>query len=101
MVLLGIVPELMHVPPTTSRFSIRATRFPDLAPCMAARCPAGPEPMTIRSYCCIAGLGAHPILTRWPRGAGAGLARRGQGSGAATHSQESTPMHKRVVARTV
>ena len=33
----------------------RATRFPDLAPWMAARWPAGPEPITIRSKVCIAG----------------------------------------------
>src|SRR5579863_3867367 len=49
MVLLGIVPVLTQAPPTTSRTSITATRLPDFAPWMAARCPAGPEPMTRRS----------------------------------------------------
>src|SRR5215203_1123895 len=49
MVLLGMVPVLMHVPPTTSRRSTIATFRPILAPWMAARWPAGPEPMTTRS----------------------------------------------------
>src|SRR5439155_8009434 len=50
MVLLGIVPVLMAVPPTTSSFSISATRLPNLAAWMEARCPPGPEPTTMRSY---------------------------------------------------
>src|SRR4249920_246041 len=39
IVLLGMVPVLMQVPPTTSRRSISATRLPDLAAWMAARWP--------------------------------------------------------------
>src|ERR1700687_1432337 len=50
MVLLGMVPVLIAVPPTTSSFSISATRLPNLAAWIAARCPAGPGPMTMRSY---------------------------------------------------
>src|SRR6266852_3329674 len=53
MVLLGIVPVLMHAPPTMVCFSTTATRFPDFAAWMAARCPPGPEPITTRSYVCI------------------------------------------------
>src|SRR5579875_679986 len=53
MVLLGIVPLLTHTPPISCCFSIRATRLPDLAAWMAARWPAGPEPITITSYFCI------------------------------------------------
>src|SRR5438876_6791068 len=50
MVLLGMVPVLMAVPPTTSNFSIKAARLPNFAAWMAARWPAGPEPTTMRSY---------------------------------------------------
>src|SRR5438477_3737509 len=50
MVLLGIVPVLMATPPTTSSLSTKATCFPNFAAWMAARWPAGPEPMTMRSY---------------------------------------------------
>ena len=50
MVFEGMVPVLMHTPPTTERASTTATRLPILAAATAARCPAGPEPMTIRSY---------------------------------------------------
>src|ERR1700722_4951280 len=53
MVLLGIVPVLMHTPPTAACFSTIATRFPAFAPWMAARWPPGPDPTTIRSYGCI------------------------------------------------
>src|SRR5271163_1231118 len=56
MVLLGIVPILMHTPPTASCFSTMATRLPALAPWMAARCPPGPEPITIKSNGCIRGV---------------------------------------------
>src|SRR5690349_21389023 len=45
MVLLGMVPVLMQVPPITSFRAIKATRFPCLAPWMEARCPEGPEPI--------------------------------------------------------
>src|SRR5437667_10705920 len=53
MVLLGMVPVLMQQPPRDAIFSISATRFPSFAPWMAARCPAGPEPITIRSKVCM------------------------------------------------
>src|SRR5713226_6680858 len=46
----------MHTPPTVLCFSTNATRLPAFAPWMAARCPPGPEPMTIRSYDCIRGV---------------------------------------------
>ena len=57
----------MQTPPTTSRLSISATRFPNLAPWIAARCPAGPEPITIRSYALIP-----PCLSRKTTTAGPG-----------------------------
>jgi hypothetical protein len=50
MVFEGMVPVLMHTPPTTARDSTTATRFFILEAATAARCPEGPEPMTIRSY---------------------------------------------------
>jgi hypothetical protein len=49
MVLLGMVPVLTQAPPTISRCSITATRRPHLDPWMAARWPAGPDPMTMMS----------------------------------------------------
>src|SRR5262252_6213381 len=49
-VLLGIVPVLMQTPPMTVLRSTMATRLLSLAAWMAARCPAGPEPMTTMSY---------------------------------------------------
>src|SRR5439155_21696201 len=49
-VLLGIVPVLMQTPPITALRSMMATRLLSLAAWMAARCPAGPEPMTTMSY---------------------------------------------------
>src|SRR5580693_7149429 len=52
MVLEGMVPVLMHTPPTMERASTTTTRLPNLAAATAARCPAGPEPITTRSYCC-------------------------------------------------
>ena len=45
----GIVPELMHTPPTICCCSTTATRRRSLAAWMAAFCPAGPEPITSRS----------------------------------------------------
>src|ERR1700757_845631 len=45
-----MVPVLMHTPPTTARDSTTATRFFILEAATAARCPEGPEPMTVRSY---------------------------------------------------
>src|SRR6266496_1555542 len=69
MVLLGMVPVLAQTPPITSRFSTRATRLPTLAPWMAARCPAGPEPMTMRSKLCM-----EPVRVGW------GLTARGESS---------------------
>ena len=45
-----MVPVLMHTPPTTARASTTTTRFFILEAATAARCPEGPEPMTVRSY---------------------------------------------------
>src|ERR1700691_4405173 len=50
MVLEGMVPVLTHTPPTTSRPSTTATRLPILAAATAALWPAGPEPITTKSY---------------------------------------------------
>src|ERR1700722_15315428 len=50
MVLEGIVPVLIETPPTTERASTTATLFFILVPATGARCPEGPEPMTMRSY---------------------------------------------------
>src|SRR5438034_7798747 len=61
MVLLGIVPVLTHAPPTISRCSITATRRPLFAACMAARWPAGPEPITMRSNVCMPRLHASGV----------------------------------------
>src|ERR1700721_308372 len=52
MVLEGMVPVLIHTPPTMERASTTTTRLPNLAAATAARCPAGPEPITTMSYCC-------------------------------------------------
>src|ERR1700722_8601848 len=49
MVLLGIVPTLMQIPPTIDLRSTMMTRLRSLAPWIAAWCPAGPEPITARS----------------------------------------------------
>src|SRR5258708_19135978 len=46
----GIVPVLVHTPPSIRSCSITATDLPSLAAAMAAFCPPGPEPMTTRSY---------------------------------------------------
>src|SRR4051794_3182235 len=48
-VLEGTVPVWMDTPPTRSRLSTTATERPSLAAWMAAFCPLGPDPMTIRS----------------------------------------------------
>src|SRR5882672_2253224 len=50
MVFEGMVPVLMQTPPTTARDSTTATRFFILEAATAARCPEGPEPITMRSY---------------------------------------------------
>src|ERR1700722_2112715 len=50
MVFEGMVPVLTHTPPTTERASTTATRFFILEAATAARCPEGPEPITVRSY---------------------------------------------------
>src|SRR6185437_11335990 len=50
MVFEGMVPVLMQTPPTTERASTTATRFFILEAATAARCPEGPEPITVRSY---------------------------------------------------
>src|ERR1700675_1694091 len=64
MVLLGMVPLFAHTPPTAACFSTSATRFPALTAWIAARCPPGPEPMTIISYGCICGI----LCVRFVRG---------------------------------
>ena len=48
-VLEGMVPVSTQQPPNIGRFSTTATRFPSLALWTAARWPAGPLPMQIRS----------------------------------------------------
>src|SRR5215813_2097969 len=48
-----MVPVLMQTPPTAVCFSTSATRLPAFTALMAARCPPGPEPITISSYGCI------------------------------------------------
>src|SRR6185503_2230649 len=66
-VLLGIVPVLIATPPSSDRRSTTATFLPILAACTAARCPAGPLPITTRSYDCIpppADCGFHPAVRR-------------------------------------
>src|SRR5215469_6882515 len=50
MVLLGMVPVLIAAPPITSIFSTSAARLPNFVAWMAARWPAGPDPITMRSY---------------------------------------------------
>src|SRR6266545_6189009 len=79
MVLLGMVPVFAQTPPITSRFSTRATRLPHFAPWMAARCPAGPEPMTMRSKLCM-----EPVRVGW------GLAGWAEGSTALPSAVELT-----------
>src|SRR3954453_17203296 len=46
----GIVPVLTDAPPRTTSRSISATLLPKYAACPAPFSPAGPEPMTMRSY---------------------------------------------------
>ncbi len=48
-VLLGIVPVSTQTPPTCRFFSMMATRLPSFAAWTAARWPAGPLPIAIRS----------------------------------------------------
>ena len=48
-VLLGIVPVSTQTPPTQRRFLITVARLPTFAALTAARWPAGPLAMTIRS----------------------------------------------------
>src|SRR5579859_2036637 len=50
MVLEGMVPVLTQTPPTKVRASTTATFLCILEAATAARWPAGPEPMTTRSY---------------------------------------------------
>src|SRR5215472_10578410 len=49
-VLLGRVPVLALAPPTRGLRSTIAARLPKAAAAAAALSPAGPEPITIRSY---------------------------------------------------
>src|SRR6266540_4994270 len=66
-VLEGIVPVLMHTPPTMSVRSTTAARRPSLAAAIAAFWPPGPEPITSRSYSYIrAPFGRTRILPRRP-----------------------------------
>ena len=46
----GIVPVLIATPPSTSRFSTTHTDLPSFDAWIAALCPAGPLPITQRSY---------------------------------------------------
>src|SRR5260221_13851702 len=52
----GMVPVLMHTPPTASRRSQMPAVFPSFAAWIAARWPAGPVPRTNRSNFCNAGI---------------------------------------------
>ncbi len=49
-VLLGRVPVLVEAPPTIGLRSMIAARLPNTAAAAEALSPAGPEPITIRSY---------------------------------------------------
>src|ERR1700678_22624 len=49
-VLLGIVPVLMPAPPRFCFFSTKATRLPNRVATQAAVAPAGPPPITTKSY---------------------------------------------------
>ncbi len=51
IVLDGMVPVLMQTPPTIIGRSTIAARLCSFAAAIAAFCPAGPEPITNRSYC--------------------------------------------------
>src|ERR1051326_1149296 len=69
MVLLGTVPVLTPAPPTISRCSTTATWRPHFAPWIAARWPAGPEPITIRSnFCMQVGRGRRTAVAKPPAG---------------------------------
>jgi hypothetical protein len=46
----GIVPVLTQAPPRIGSRSMRATLLPNHAACAAPFSPAGPEPITMRSY---------------------------------------------------
>src|SRR5262245_17744217 len=46
----GSVPVLAHAPPSSFCISTSATRLPKYAACAAPFSPAGPLPMTTRSY---------------------------------------------------
>src|SRR5207302_2684556 len=46
----GMVPVLTLAPPRTGSRSMMATRLPKYAACAAPFSPAGPEPITIKSY---------------------------------------------------
>ena len=48
-VLLGMVPVFTMTPPISAWRSTIAVRLPSFAACTAARCPAGPDPMTTMS----------------------------------------------------
>ncbi len=49
-VLLGTVPELMPAPPISASRSINATCAPKIAAVLAPQAPAGPAPITIKSW---------------------------------------------------
>ena len=49
-VLDGMVPVFTHAPPSSGSRSMSATRLPKYAACAAPFSPAGPEPITTKSY---------------------------------------------------
>src|SRR5215831_11583146 len=69
MVLVGVQPSLMQVPPTCSR-STSAVFRPAPASAELNGVPAWPEPTTIASYCSIPLIGTPPVVTvrfgSWP-----------------------------------
>src|SRR5205807_6167385 len=60
MVLVGVQPSLMQVPPTCTR-STRAVRLPDPASAVASGPAACPEPRMMASYAVV--IGISPVLT--------------------------------------
>src|SRR5215212_5346506 len=93
-VLEGTVPVWMDTPPTRSRRSITATERPSLAAWMAAFCPLGPDPMTIRSK------SRSSTPTIYPSGSSRRAARRPQATRRppSASARDGRP-HERVAAR--
>src|SRR5260370_2271041 len=67
MVLVGVHPSLMQVPPTCTR-STMAVFHPALAKAVESGPPAWPAPMTMASYCVVWVINTH--LSDWATRAG-------------------------------